>query len=91
MSPRRFFGKKHDIVYCHIKNPFASCNQNKTVNDMLIMGQKIIRHPDGSCAIVSRHAIFNGYVVFFVHFSPFVAAVQPQNQVLAGKNLSLYG
>ncbi len=55
------------IIHFELKSAFAASNKRKFFNDVLVMAQNIIRHTDGACCIVSRHAIFKRNRVFFLH------------------------
>ena len=61
----RLFGIDEFIVDFELKSPFCAGNKGETVNNMLIMTKDIIRHTDGTFAVVSRYTIFKGNGIFF--------------------------
>ena len=60
-------GIEQFVIYPNIEHTFGAGNKRKRINEMLVMREDIIRRTDGSRAVVSRHAVFEGYLIFFVH------------------------
>ena len=62
-------GVKQFPIYTEFKGTFCAGDKFKTINNVLIISQNFIRHPDGSCAVVSGYAVSKGYIVF-LHVMP---------------------
>ena len=67
MAAKLLLGIKQLIVHLELKCPLGSGNKRKLFNDVLVVAQNIIRHTDGACRVVSRHAIFEGNRIVFFH------------------------
>ena len=67
MTPNLLLRVKQLIVYLKLKRALAASNKREFFNDVLVIAQNIIRHTDGTCCIVSGHAIFKRNRIFFLH------------------------
>lgn len=62
-----FFGKNAFPINFDVKNPFGAGNKRELVNNVLIIAENVFRHTDGARTVVSRHAVFEADIVFFIH------------------------
>jgi hypothetical protein len=53
-------GENQIIVHGYLERTSAGGDVGQFFDDMLVIGQKVIRRTDGSIFVVSRHAIFDG-------------------------------
>jgi hypothetical protein len=61
------FGIEQIAVDGELKRSFAAGDEGECFDHVLVMAQNLIRHTDGAFPVVSRHAIFKGDCVFFLH------------------------
>lgn len=71
VSFERFFGIKYFAVHFELKRATGTGDKGKLFDNMLVIGEDFVRHTDGTGAVVSRDAVFEGDVVF-VHLTSIV-------------------
>ncbi len=67
-----FFGIKYFIIHFELKRATGTGDKGKLFDNVLVIGEDFVRHTDGTGAIVSRDAVFEGDGVF-VHMISIVA------------------
>lgn len=55
------------IIDQDFKGTFAAGFDDKIANDVLVVGEKVLNRTHGAGTVVSRHAVFNGNVIFLGH------------------------
>ena len=58
VSTNFLLGVQEFPVNSELECPFGAHEERIVFNDMLIIGQNVVRHTDGALGIVSRHTIF---------------------------------
>jgi hypothetical protein len=67
MAPLSLLRVKQVTIDAHIKDAFFTHNQFEAIEQMLVIGQDIIRRTDGSFTVVSRYTVFNRNGKLFLH------------------------
>ena len=70
MAAQLFLGIQKSPIYLKFKSTFRAGNKCKCLDNMLVISENIICRTGSTLPIVSRHAIFEGYDVFFLHQGP---------------------
>jgi hypothetical protein len=87
MATQFFLGVKKFAINFELEGSLSAHDEPVIFNDMLIVGYNVVRHTDGSCGIVSRHAVFERDVIFFhVDLQVSVSQCYPNKAGSTGEN-----
>ena len=60
-------GIERFIIDKDFKSTFAASDDHKIVNDVLVIGEKVLNRTHGAGTVVSGYAVFNRNVIFLGH------------------------
>jgi hypothetical protein len=70
MTALLLLGEQELPVYCEFEYALRSGDKGECLNNMLVITEYVICRTGSALPVVSRHTVFEGYVILLVHFLP---------------------